>query len=500
MKGPTMGPKLKARLAQIASMSAEELDQLIVDLTAAFDLLDDNDGSLDDLNEIANAIDSVKNEQASRTERQAVRDRVHTMSEEPAEEADVEESSTDAEETDGEDGEDDEDEEDTDAEVGQSPLEADEVVEPVAASTRPTLQQMSANVNKGKKNKPNRRVTTRVVAGGDVSGFSAGQEINNARELALATTRKLQSLGRGGSPDRILVASMIKDYPDELTLGEDAWANEAKISAVFDEAMVASGGICEPVTIDYSVDTIGSTARPLQAGLPSFNASRGGVKFNVPPSLADVVGVPETWTIADDVAAADTTTPQDNPSKTCFRIECGDSDDAFVYGIPVCLEVGNMMGRFTPEWISAQQSLLDVATARMAELELLKAIDAGSTAVTATGILGTTRTILPTLDQLLAAYNYRNRLTNAAVRIVLPDWVKSEVRADLAMEMAAHDNDANLAVSDAQIASYFSARNASIIWMLEDLANSLGGAQAAGALNPWPASFVGYVYAEGTWQ
>jgi hypothetical protein len=197
--------------------------------------------------------------------------------------------------------------------------------------------------------------------------------------------------------------------------------------------------------------------------------------------------------VADDVGAT--------KKKACMRVVCAPNQSAEVYGIPVCLEVGNMMGRFNPEQVSAQTALLDVATARMAELTLLSLIDAGSIATTSTGVLGTTRTVLPTLDLLIAGYRYRYRLDTASLRCILPEWVKDEMRADMAMELA-HDRDGqdNLAVTDAQIASWFAARGVTVTWALEDIAGSFAAAQGAGAIHPWPATFVAYFYAEGTWQ
>jgi hypothetical protein len=172
-----------------------------------------------------------------------------------------------------------------------------------------------------------------------------------------------------------------------------------------------------------------------------------------------------------------------------------------VYGIPVCIKVGNLMGRFTPEWLNAQQSLIDVAAARMAELELLKVIDADSVAATSAQVLGATRDLLTTLDRVNAGYRYRNRLDNTTqLRNVLPAWVREMVRADRAMELAHGDTDANIAVTDAQVHSYFSSRNVTPVWMLEDIAGNMGGAQAAGPVKDFPATFVMYIYAEGTYQ
>src|SRR6516162_10125993 len=68
-----MGPKLKERLAQIVSMSKDDLARLRLDLVAAFDALDDSGhGSVDELTELAEAV-----EEAKREESQALRDRVH---------------------------------------------------------------------------------------------------------------------------------------------------------------------------------------------------------------------------------------------------------------------------------------------------------------------------------------------------------------------------------------------------------------------------------------
>jgi hypothetical protein len=331
------------------------------------------------------------------------------------------------------------------------------------------------------------------VAAGDIPGFGVGQEITSNESLARALVRKLEGLGRGGTPDDVLVASVIKEWPEDRTLGEDPWVNDLKMAAVLKpKAMVAYGGICEPVAVDYTIDTFGSTDRPLQAGLPSFGATRGGIRFTPPPVLSSITP-PVPWTVADDVGGTKT--------KSCMVISCGTPQEALVYGIPVCIQVGNMAGRFSPEMVQAQTSLMDVAAARVAELALLQAIDAGSIAVTAGPTdLGAARTILPILDQIIASYEYRYRLGDATLRVVLPDWVHDMIRADLTME-AAHDRGGqdNLATTDAQIASWFAARNCSPIWVLEDLATSWP-AQAAGAVTPWPATFVAYLFAEGTWQ
>jgi hypothetical protein len=475
--------QFQERLDNLDTLSPDALASLEAELVELFDQIDKDNGSLTDLNEISATISSVREAKDARTDDlAALRSQVH-----PAEDSEPE-GKPDTSADDDVPGADD-DSEDEDDEPDVAPTQ-------VAASTRPrrpSLSQVASRRTPQSPSVPRLHGTSRVVAAGDIPGFGVGQEITNSDQLSMALMRKLQALGRSGTPDDVLVASVIKEFPDDRQLGGDPGINTRKMNAATQpQSLVAYGGICQPLTVDYTIDTIGSTERPVKAGLPSFGATRGGVSFFQPPVLSSITP-PVPWTVAMDTAGT--------AKKACMRVTCKTATSAEVYGIPVCIEVGNMMGKYNPEQINAQTALLDVATARMAELTLLNGIDTGSTAVTSTGVLGATRTILPTMDQLISAYKYRYRLGSATLRVCLPDWVKDLIRADMAMELA-HDRDGqdNLAITDAQIASWFSARQCSPIWSLEDLAGTMGAAQAAGALNPWPADFVGYFFAEGTWQ
>jgi hypothetical protein len=478
------------RLAAVDTMSPSGLEQLESELIKEFDDIDKNNGSLADLNDISVALQEVRGTKESRTnDLAALRSQVHPVEEDP-----------DGDVTPGEDDDEtsDEDEDsDTEPRKGSDPLKSEpgrpRVPDGIAAGgvKRPSIATLAKRAP-ATGPKRGRRISTRLIAAGDIPGFGVGQEITTNEQLARALVRKLEGLGRGGTPDDVLVASMVKDYPEDRTLGEDPYVNDLKMSEILKpKNLVAYGGICEPVAVDYSIDTIGSTERPLQAGLPSFAATRGGIRFTPPPVLSSITP-PVPWTVADDVGGTKT--------KSCMTIVCGTPVEALVYGIPVCIEVGNMMGRFSPEMVQAQSALLDVATARVAELALLTTIDAGSIATTSAGTLGASRDILTTLDQLISSYEYRYRLGNATLRIVLPDWVHDLIRADVVMETA-HDSQGidPRAVTDAQIQGWFAARNASPIWTFEDLAGSWP-TQAPGAVHPFPATFVAYLFAEGTWQ
>jgi hypothetical protein len=484
--------KYEERLANLANLTPDQLSELEAELVAEFDAIDADNGSLADLSEISQTITQVREQaESSATTLESMRANVH-----PAEDTTPGDGEPDNGDDDGEDDSGDDTVEEPDDGQQPEPGQPVDTTPAVAASVRrPAIGQLAARAKtvNPKRSRILQSVKTRMMAAGDIPGFGVGQELKTHDQLSFAMLRKLEALGRGGTPDDVLVASMVKDYPEERTLGDDPYVNARKIDAVVNpKALVAYGGICEPLQVDYSIPTIGSTARPIQAALPSFGASRGGVTFFTPPVLSQITP-PVPWTLADDTGGTAT--------KACMTVDCSPSQTAYVYGIPVCLQIGNMMGRFSPEHVAAQTALLDVATARMAELTLLNIIDQGSTAVTYAGPVSATRDVLTMLDEATAAYRYRYRLADAPLRAFLPDWVHGLLRADMAREMA-HDRDGqdNLAIADAQINSWLSARNVNVAWTLEDLAGSMGAAQAAGALNKFPGTFVMYLFAEGTWQ
>ena len=474
------------RLEGLDVMSPESLAKLEAELVDEFDKMDTGGGtSLQDLSDCASAIAEVREQKASREGTLSdLRSQVHPEGEGEEEPADEEPEPEEAS---------------ADDEVEEP--EEEPQLESVAATgkavvKRPSLTQVSKVAGK---QTPRRsgglRVATRMIAAGDIPGFGVGQEITSSEQLAQAFVRKLQGLGRSGTPDDVLVASLIKEYPESRRLEpENAAHNDAIMTAALSpKNLVAYGGICEPVAVDYSIDIIGSTARPLRDSLPSYGASRGGVRFNPPPALSSITP-PTPWTIAMDTGGTAT--------KSCMVVACGTPQEATVYGIPVCVKVGNMMGKFSPEMIQAQTGLLDVAAARTAEISLLQLIDSGSIALTYTGgtqNLGASRDIFLCVDQIVSSYRYRYRLETETLRCPLPAWVRDLIRADIVMEMA-HDSDGldPRAVAEAQIVNWFNARNVQPVWLLDTIAGL--PAQAAGAVNAFPATFVMYLYAEGTWQ
>jgi hypothetical protein len=347
------------------------------------------------------------------------------------------------------------------------------------------------------------------VQGQNLSGVaklldSRGEAITSEDELATrfaAALNSSRSLPRDGTT---VVASATFDFPEDRRLDTDGIRSTKKLDAVLSpSALVAAGGICAPVNIDYSVFTIGTSERPLRDGLPQFQADRGGLTYLLPPTLAATAAGVGIWTPAMDVAAL--TDP--SIKKPRVRLNCGSSATVLVEAITERAVIGNLASRFQPEMMGALLSTLGVNAARTAELNLLGKIATASTPVSGSQLLGATRDLLPTIDLSVAAYRFRQRIPRTLrLTAIFPDFVKDMVRADLARQMA---TDANpLAVSDDEIAAYFTARNLNVIWLLDGLpTNATGvpfpfqGFAAQGAntgLVDWPHTITWWLFAPGT--
>ncbi|HTU38623.1 MAG TPA: hypothetical protein VMF35_11555, partial [Acidimicrobiales bacterium] len=115
-----------------------------------------------------------------------------------------------------------------------------------------------------------------LIAAASAAGVNPGDTVSDRETLARVTTDVLMGLDRNGAPsgDHPLSGGAIGHttararwshlYPDERRLGmNDGYANAQKVAAVCaPEVVVASGGVCLPVNVDYSVPTWAGSDRP----------------------------------------------------------------------------------------------------------------------------------------------------------------------------------------------------------------------------------------------
>lgn len=408
---------------------------------------------------------------------------------------------------------------------------------PIAASGHPEsrrggrVQRMAARSGRARQrpeepvDEPGRVV---VTAGAGLRDLNPGDAIENRSVLASAMCDMLQGLDRDSQPTgRHTVARARWDdaYPAERRLGRDAEINSAKMEAICaPTAVLASGGVCLPVNVDYSVPTWADANRPLRDALPAFQADRGGVRYVSPPDIgvvdlqASASGAGQAtrvWTEATDASPSGQTKP-------VWTVQCGAEQLVYVNAIPTRIQFGNMFGRFAPEQVAANTDVALSSAAREAELELLTLMFAASKQVVPAQYLGATRDILSTVSLLISQYRYSHRIPATATFVaVFPEWAKEVIRADMARELA-HDNDGRdvMAITDAQIEAWFAIRGVKQIIWTEDALKAgtygTGGASipnqffplaTAGAAPQWPgqtsnAAFklAWLLYVEGSYQ
>lgn len=376
-----------------------------------------------------------------------------------------------------------------------------------APAARPSLAR--ANARRPQSQAPRRQELRQgaMVAATDVPGIPAGQRLRDERALAEAFAARLESLyadsimASSGPAQKVLVASVLGGFPAERMLGRDAVRNAELVMPVItaaaagdEQALVAAGGLCAPLTVRYDLPTLGDDARPIRDSLPRFGADRGGVRWMPSPDFSAVDGALDVWTMTDDVNAVD------NPAvrKPCLRVDCPDEVTTVVQAITECLLIGNVLGRTFPELIQAWMRLLGVATARKAENELITGINAGSTAVTTGQLLGATRDVLAAIDRANAYYRWRYRLSDATrLRWMAPRWLRDVIRTDLAREMPG-STDERLATADAKIAEFFAVRNILVTWHMDGVVAPFG-TQGAGPLQGYPTTVQTQLFIDGTW-
>lgn len=347
-----------------------------------------------------------------------------------------------------------------------------------------------------------------ITAGADLKNIGLGAEIPNTLALAAALADRRQAMGRtsGGDGEQTLVASISVDgayEPSRTLLNNDTEGNMEKIKAVVasakagDDVIVAAGGLMGPVDTSWDIPELGEQlGRPVKDSLPSFKATRGGLRFIAPPVLEDLNGAVSVWTLQDDIDAAD---PASDKVKPCIRVAAGEEVTVYLEAMPLCLTFGNIGARAYPELVERHIALAMVWQARFAETRLLTRIGEYSTKVTAAAELGAARDILVQIDKAAAAMRNRHRLDqNAPLRAIFPEWFRKALRSDLVKQIPGDGQDAALGLQDSTVDRWFSDRGVSVTWTPDGEAGQIMGKQADGALNNFPESVIWYLFPEGT--
>jgi hypothetical protein len=275
-----------------------------------------------------------------------------------------------------------------------------------------------------------------LVASGDIRGLRIreGAELDPAgfTELLMTKARRLgvPKKHANGSEEKYLLASAAYQFPESRKLTGDIEANSEKIRALQNtegKSLVASGGLCAPLTPLYSIPQFAVTSRPVRDALPSFNADRGGVNVPVPTTLASAANAITVITEANDALGGTFAT------KSCLDQTCLDYVETAVTIISHCREYGNLNARAWPESVTFENELTMAEHARVAEGYLLDRIKAQSINVTAADVYSTVYDLIYAITRTAASIRYILR-TGESVRLraLLPSWVPDMMVTDIA--------------------------------------------------------------------
>lgn len=485
----------QARLERLAQLTVDERRTLAQDLSDEFDAADERKDTVA-MREAYAALELLDKFEQLLEQMSEVEDKADEAAEEPTEDEESEKST---------EGEESEDEDDAAKAKGKGKTKADEkdaevteqgAEEVTAATDESEVMAMAASaVERPEDLKPANSspaaLTASAFAGVEVRGYNPGEKFRSEEDVARAMTERIQALGSGtGDGTRSLVASFRVDIPEERQLQDsDAILNQKKIDAVRGEkALVASGGFCAPLPVNYDVFGVGSTIRPVRDSLPSFGATRGGIRFIQPPVLGSYTSALSVWTAAND---ANPTSPTTKPR---LKVTCASELSATTDAITLSLEFGNLMTRAFPELVQRHNQLSLVEHARLAEKTLLSKISALSNKVTTAHVYGTGRDILIHLSEAIAAYRNRHRIPRPVqLRAIFPEWVRDAIREDIATNTQMGVQDIN--IGDAAVDAWFAARGVRVTWHIDD---TFPAQTLPGALNGFPATIKYWLFAEGT--
>ena len=310
-----------------------------------------------------------------------------------------------------------------------------EGTESVVASSAPVLRRPPAPTREraGRQPEDEQQGATLVAAAG-VDAVRPGTELG-PEDLARVMIEKARRLGRPsksahGTEERYLLASAAYRFPEERRLTSDLEANARKIRALRNtegRILLASGGLCAPVTNLYTIPQFATTARPVRDSLPSFSADRGGVNVPVPTTLASAANAITIITEANDALGGTFAT------KSCLDQTCLEFVETTVTIISHCREYGNLNARAWPESITFENELTMAEHARTAESFLLDQIKALSINVTQADVYSTIYDLIFAIGKAASGIRFRLRTgDNVRLRALLPSWIPDMMVADAA--------------------------------------------------------------------
>lgn len=354
---------------------------------------------------------------------------------------------------------------------------------PPPASTRRVVAQAT-----GRPSVPDSTSRVTITAAADVPDLPVGASIPDMRAVTEALIRRLRGFGspmgmEGGQQQHYAVASFSRGFSDDLTADgrndQEVFDHAATESRLPGGSLVAAGGWCSPSETLYDLCSPESTDGLIS--LPEVRATRGGLR--VTPGI-------DFSTIYSGVGFAQTEAQAiSGTSKGCYEVTCPTFTDYRLDAMGICIKAPILTNAAYPELVQRVTSGgMVVHQHKVSAALITKMVTAAGAAVTPATVGSTAANALDFIELVIETLRNLYRLPLAqSMEVVFPYWVKSAIRADLAMRGGTD----YLNVSDEQINSFFTTRKAAVQWVYNWQALAEGE-------EGYPASAQALVYPSGT--
>jgi hypothetical protein len=343
-------------------------------------------------------------------------------------------------------------------------VEAEEVLEPVAASAQTTTTLSPAE--RAAANAPEVQMSQStapavLTAAADVTGFAAGQELDSLDRVGEALINRLRAMPANRVPNTRLQFGVSKitldGFGEGLTQGRGhddfglvhAAGSEARLDG---GSLTAAGGWCAPSETLYDLCQYESTDGLLD--LPEFNVTRGGIRYTSGPDFMDIYNNCGFDHTEEEI--------EQGVTKNCCEVDCPDFEEIRLDAVGLCIKAPLLTNAAYPELVRRYIEGALIAHQHKLSAKIIQDMIAAAIpqpTPLATYNQGTLLFHLDTLEWQATAMRYAYRLPETAtIELVAPLWLKPLIRA----EFARRNGVEAWAVTDAEIMNYFSVRHLSI--------------------------------------
>ncbi|MCB0967992.1 MAG: major capsid protein [Ilumatobacter sp.] len=267
----------------------------------------------------------------------------------------------------------------------------------------------------------------RLITTSESMKGGAGRVLESPEKIAAELISA--ALAGSGTGRRTNVAVAQGVFSDTARLRPDGTLNLEGLTMAEIEREITAALDADP-TPTYDMDGYSITSRPVAGSLATRQAPRGGFTVYPSPTMADIAtnavgNAVDIWTSTDDVTPASV--------KGYTTISAGTSTRYEIYAVHRAMRVKEMLLRTFPELVAIFVNKLEAVFARTAEVQLLQAMYADTTAYgdIDTQAYGATVSIMRRLETLAALHRDSERWADdQAFDVYGPRWLQSGLRLD----------------------------------------------------------------------